>query len=211
MSRTELMGLQRSELLDHVGRGAHVERSGLLAATPEGAHALRARAISLTWPTGVALSHYSAACVLGLPIIGDVPTRVHGVRTGAGEHRRARHYTVHTAYQRFQTHRRAGVRLVEPAFAVLGVCEKLGLRAGVVAADAALHRRVTTTAELRAALEHCGHRNGRPVLRAVLDQVDPASESPGESWTRLLLRSLSRPDVVRRLVDEALTRAAASA
>lgn len=190
VTRTALMALARGQCLDHVGRGAYVERGRLNAASPEGAHALRARAIASTWPTGVALSHYSAACVLGLPIIGDVPRQVHGVRTGAGEHRRTKHYTVHTAYRRFQTHQVGPLRVVEPAVAVLGVCEQLGLRAGVVTADAALHRGVTTTAELQLALDRCGHRAGRPVLRAVLDQVDPASESPAESWARLVLLSL---------------------
>ncbi len=190
VTRTALMALARGGCLDHVGRGAYVERERLTAASPETAHALRARAIASTWPAGVALSHHSAACVLGLPIIGDVPRQVHGVRTGAGEHRRTNHYTVHAAYRRFQTHQVGSLRVVEPAVAVLGVCEQLGLRAGVVTADAALHSGVTTTAELRLALDQCGHRTGRPVLRAVLDQIDPASESPAESWARLVLLSL---------------------
>jgi len=119
-----------------VGRVAYVDRALHDDQTTEARHALRARAISTTLPEALAVSHYSAACLLGLPFIGRPPHHVHFSRRGPGQHRRTRHYTVHTAYPQVRSHRLAGVRLVDPAQVVLGVADLCGLVQAVATTDA---------------------------------------------------------------------------
>ncbi|KGN42594.1 hypothetical protein N801_13650 [Knoellia aerolata DSM 18566] len=59
----------------------------------------------------------------------------------------------------------------------------------MVAMDAAVHRRLTSSATLVAALEDCRLRYGAGQARAAITAVDPACESPGETRTRLILRA----------------------
>lgn len=173
-----------------VGSTAFVDGARYRAATPEGRHALCARAVAATLPDWVALSHHSAACVLGLPFLGTPPHRVHLTRRVSGEHRRTQHYTVHTAYPRARSHRLPGVWVIEPAFVLLGVAALHGLEQTVVTGDAILHAKLATRADLLALLDRCRHHLGMGPLRAALPRLDPACESPGESRTRLVLELL---------------------
>jgi hypothetical protein len=68
-----------------------------------------------------------------------------------------------------------------------------GLDAGVVAADAALHQALCTTADLESVYATCKGRAGLPSGRQLLDLVDGRSESPLESISRLAMRSLRPP------------------
>lgn len=189
---TDLRDLTRSNDLTHVARGAYVQTSRLVGATPEGAHGLRARAVASMLGDGVALSHHSAACVMGLPFIGAPPERVHVVRRGPGCNRVSAHYTVHRAYRAAQTTdrrvwRHRGVWLVSPAHAVFGLAAIQGLRHAVAAADAALRLNLTNMQLLREVAAECPRQPGGAAFRSVLDRVDPRAESPGESLTRLVL------------------------
>ncbi|KRE58934.1 hypothetical protein ASG70_17010 [Phycicoccus sp. Soil748] len=68
------------------------------------------------------------------------------------------------------------------------------VEAGVVAADAALHGRSTTTSDLHAAADRLlGGLRGRARVRRVLAAMDPRAESPGESRTRLVISALGLP------------------
>lgn len=66
--------------------------------------------------------------------------------------------------------------------------------AGVVAADAALHRGLCTVEDVQEAAERLipGIR-GRRRARTMVKNLDPTAESPGESLTRLLLGALGLP------------------
>ena len=186
----QLRVLTRQHRLVHVGRGAYVDAAKLATQTPEGQHALRARAIAATLPDTVALSHHSAACLLDLPLVGTPPVRVHAARRAGGEHRRTTHYTIHTAYPRARSHKVEGVWLIEPAVVVLGVAALHGLTQAVVTGDAALHAKLLGREDLKAVLDSCRYHPGVPTLRAALPQLDPACESPGESKARMLLKLL---------------------
>jgi very-short-patch-repair endonuclease len=140
----------------------------------------------------VAVSHASAALLWGLPLT-ERPDRVHGSRTGAGQFRRATTYTIHTGYAAARTGRARGARVVEPAFAVVGVLEQMGVRQAVVAGDGGLHRGQLTMGDLERAASSAGHPSTRRRMERAMSLMDAACESPGESLSRLLLRSLGFP------------------
>jgi len=83
-----------------------------------------------------------------------------------------------------------GVLVVNPALAVIQTASCEGLRAGLIAADAALARGLVTTGDLAGALASSGLA-GEPA-RAVA-MADGRSESPGESWSRLVFAGLALP------------------
>ncbi len=186
-----LRRLVHERRLARVAQGAYVERARLDAApSPEARHALVARAVSTVLPTDTAMSHYSAACVLGLPVLGSPPPRVRAVRLHGGEHRKASGYTIHAGYPGARTVTRNGLRVIEPAFVVFGLAVVMGLQAAVVAADAALNAGLMAAAELDRVIATCPRWPGLATLAAAAALVDPACESAGETLTRLVLLDL---------------------
>lgn len=176
-------------VLTRVARGAYVASARLSAADEDERHRLTTLAIARTWPSGVAVSHGSAALLWGLPLT-ERPARVHGSRTGAGQHRRATAYTIHTGYSASRIFRLRGARVVEPAFAVLGVVADAGVRQAVVAGDGGLKSGRLTLDDLERAASAAGHPTLRRRVRRAMSLMDPACESPGESLSRLLMRDL---------------------
>jgi len=86
-----------------------------------------------------------------------------------------------------------GVPVVEPAYALLGVAAEHGLRATVVALDGALRTGILQPLRVADVLARCSGWPGRPTLQSAMSVADPLCESPGETLTRLLLRSLGIP------------------
>ncbi len=84
-----------------------------------------------------------------------------------------------------------GCRTVTTAAALAQVAVREGRVPFVVAADAALARRRTTSEQIAEAVLHLA-RTPRQAVRAQrwIAECDPASESVGESRTRLLLTDL---------------------
>lgn len=175
--------------LTRVARGAYVATSRHLAADEDERHRLTTVATARTWPDGVAVSHGSAALLWGLPLT-ERPDRVHGSRIGRGQHRRASAYTIHTGYPAAKVFRLRGARVLEPAFAVLGVLELAGVQQAVVAGDGGLHAGRFTTNDLERAAASAGHPSVRRRMERAMTLMDAACESPGESLSRLLLRRL---------------------
>ena len=89
------------------------------------------------------------------------------------------------------TVRVAGVRCISTESAVVLTAVRHGMKAGVVAADAALHNDLVDVAGLSAATTRLalGVRGSAKAAR-LLQLVDASSESPGESLTRMLLVGL---------------------
>lgn len=84
------------------------------------------------------------------------------------------------------------LRYQSAAEAVVEVSVMEGLRSGLVCADALAHR-LGSTNSLNAALDAFGHRTGVRQARAVIGAVEPLTESPGESLTRLICRDAAIP------------------
>jgi hypothetical protein len=79
---------------------------------------------------------------------------------------------------------------------VIDLAREHGLASGLVAADWALHLRVTTPAELAAELEVCRRWPGLRAARDAIAFADERSESVLETRSRLLFRKWGLPDPV---------------
>jgi very-short-patch-repair endonuclease len=178
----------RSGALHRIRPGVFVDGS-VWAAT--GAHAryeLEVRGVLLDHPDRLA-SHHAALALAGLPLF-EVDTGMVDVVAAVGTSKRRRGLHLHVATQGQR------IRIEDPAVNAVSVEDACvltaaasGLEAGVVAMDAALHRRMTTSVRLTTSLSSCGVRYGASIASAAISAVDPACESPGETRTRLVLQS----------------------
>ena len=144
-------------------------------------HGLTARAV-LTGLDAYAASHLTALVLHGLPVLTTDLGEVHVVQVGRGRARRSGALRVHPAVPASSVTTRQRVAVVTPAVAVLQAAD-LSLRAGLVGADAGLRTGLVTSGDL------CALARSGPA-RQVAALASPHSESPGESWTRLVLAGL---------------------
>jgi len=188
--------VSRSELvkLDH-GIYAPAERIKAVTATDRGALALRAAvALAPFGPQAVA-SHDTAAQILGLALLGRVPagiaiTRVPGSGSRTGRPGvRVHNATLPTAH----IDRCDGVPVTTAARTVLDLARCSSLRAGVVVADSALHRKRTTKQELQAVIDTCRRWPGVQRATEVVEFADALAESPLESIARVAFRDCGLP------------------
>jgi len=140
-----------------------------------------------------AVSHAAAVALAGLPVLGAGNGAVHLTRLTPGKTRSSAGVAMHPALPARAIGTVRGVPVVQPAFAVLQLAALCGLEAGVVAADAAVNRRLLRRQDLWAAFEQARLGPGVGAARAVLHLVDGRSESVGESRTRVLLRAVGLP------------------
>ena len=87
----------------------------------------------------------------------------------------------------------AGLRVTSVARTVLDVARSLPFDAGLVVADAALHRHLVTREELADSLLCAERRRGAPAAARVLAFADPGSMSVGETRSRIALRDAGLP------------------
>lgn len=162
-------------------------------ATPEGRHALAAQAIARSFDGRHAVSHLSAVAILGLPLLCDDLDVTHLSRRSPGDQRTAPGLRIHRHLGPRSTRAAAGVIVVHPAIAVVQAAAVGGLKVGVAAADAALAAGRITKKDLDVALRISRIGPGIADARATVEIADGLSESPGESWTRVLFVSLGLP------------------
>ncbi|HEX7462483.1 MAG TPA: hypothetical protein VF317_09940, partial [Dermatophilaceae bacterium] len=175
--------------------GCFVDGRLLNDAGPEKRHALTARAVSRGYRQPHAISHISALVVLGLPLLNITAGVVHLTLTGPGRPRTLPGLRVHPELPDSVARQRDGDRVVHPAMAIVQSASLAGITAGVAAADAALHAGQVTKNDLEIALRVARLGPGRADARAAVDLADGLTESPGESWTRILFVSLGLPRV----------------
>jgi very-short-patch-repair endonuclease len=200
------MGIGRSVLAEHVRSGAlrrvhagcFVLGEALVGAPPGEVYRLRTAAVllgraqapsSAPTPCRDRASHHAGLAVHGLPVHGcdlgvvDVSAPVvHSSRTSL--------VRVHPLVDGDVMARVKGVPAASVATCLVQTAAASGVTAGVVALDAALHERLVSVDEVLARADAMDLRYGDSRVRLMLEQADPACESPGESLTRLLLRSL---------------------
>lgn len=116
--------------------------------------------------------------------------RVHVSTVDQGRSRRDRRLCVHSPVPASDVTVHGGVLVVNAARAVVQAASHEGLRAGLIAADAALARGLVTAGDLAGALASSGIAG--EAARAV-EMADGRSESPGESWSRLVFAGLALP------------------
>lgn len=134
-------------------------------------------------------SHHAALALHELPL-HDVDRSVVDVvaSVGTSKVRAGTHVHVATPAQRLLIDDPA-VQAVSVADACVLTAAGSGVEAGVVAMDAAVHRRLTSPASLSESVGACQLRYGVGQARAAIAAVDPRCESPGETRTRLILRA----------------------
>ncbi len=184
-------GRRRGELVP-VRRGVYAtgpppeERSAQLR--------LAAAAGVLAQPAGAVVSHEVAALLHGLPLLHlpreaavTLPRTVRTpVRTGG--------LRVHAAgLPRWHTTIVDGIPVTGPARTVVDLARWLGMRPGVVTADAALRTGAVTSAQLVGVLVDCARWPGMRTARRVVDFADGAAESPLESVCRLAFHRQGLP------------------
>lgn len=208
LTREFLRKLERAKVLTRVGRGAYVQTSVLQEQDHEDQrHRLVARAVLRTYRNGWAASHTTAAVVWGLPVRNASLDRIHVAHTrpigrsrrhGTGDGA----ITVHTCPGQDLVTEHDGVRTVDPHTAVLGTALIASQESAVMAADAALHRKLVTPESLNNAVARMSRVPGVTRARKVLELSDGRSESPGESRLRLILRDLGLHAIPQFAIEE---------
>lgn len=202
LSRDHLRRLVAGGHLVRVTRGAYVTGAAFSAAQVTQRHRMRLLAVLRTQPGLWAASHTSAGVVWGLPLSRTALEQVHVARRRRGVTRRHRDYTIHGCYDADAITSHDGVPVVHAALAVIGTAMLQGFVDGVMTADAALHRRLTTREELTHWLARQRHVPGVMRARAAIAAADHRCESPGETRLRLVLTWLGLEVVPQHAVRD---------
>lgn len=201
LSARQLRQLVAGGVLDRVHRDAYYLPGP--QDRPSDRYAAAVRAVTWSDPARI-LTGPAALSLLGLPVFGS-PNAIHGGidrRGGSSVRSIVSTVALPPADQRCE---RGGTVLATPARAALDTARLHSLVAGVVAADHALRAGVATTDELARVV---ASMKGLPrVARARLccDLASGDSESPGESWSAVVLHEhgIPRPERQQPFDDEA--------
>lgn len=155
--------------------------------TLQAQHELVARAVLRAFDGRVLLSRHSALISHGLPTYQADLYRIAVCRRLDRLGRHTGPVSVHCAVPDACVSPDGDV--VTPACVVVQAGLDGNAVASLVAADAAVRRHLTTPEELDAVLAELAPRPGIAAVRRILDHVDPAAESPGESVLRWLLQT----------------------
>lgn len=138
-------------------------------------------------------SHWSAAAVLALPMVGRRGSAVHLTHGVVGGGRSGHGVVRHASDAPLELHEVDGVRVTSVARTVVDLARVGGLVAGVCAADHALREEMTTRAELTRVLDSLGPARGTRTARTAVALATPAAESVGESLSRSRMHQLGVP------------------
>lgn len=149
---------------------------------------------------GVTFTGYSAAALLGLPIVGDWPSQVHVM--SRDRHGNRRGGVVATADTKgFETSMAAGCLVTSIEFTLIQLCRRAPLVDALAAMDAALHvpnfgklQPLTTVEQVRAEHERLLPYPGSAKAQAVLARVTTGSSSPLETGSRLVIEEFGFPE-----------------
>jgi len=192
VTQSQVRALQRVGELERVRRGVY-RYSPPTDESPEAAHAVLARATWRQLRPGGAVSHLSAAVLHGLPLLGAPPSRV-WVTKPEGGHGRAGS-AIHLRRCALDPHDVVdldGVLVTSLARTVVDVSRSASFDQAVVLADAALRLGVPALA-LDRCTERSAHWPGASQARRVLAFADAASDSAGESVSRVRINQAGLP------------------
>lgn len=139
------------------------------------------------------VSHWSAAALMGLPLVGRPDGTVHLTHAPKGGGRSRRGVRRHQAGATPDETRVDQIRVTTPARTLVDLACDGGLLPAVVAGDAALRSGMVTRAQLSAQLVAVGRRRGVRTARRAVALMDPLAESPGESLSRVRMAELGLP------------------
>lgn len=207
--RSELIrrGVERPDR--ETGLGFHRFRRGVYGAegatvSPDRVYWLAVMSAHRTLTGEHVFSHESAAVLLGLPVLHGWPDRVHLIceRRSGGRSQLdvVRHCLGLEAVQPVQIE---GALVTSPARTAFDIALTRPFAEAVVVADQAM-RRDGAAEEFGALVEWFGRGRGYARLARVAAFVDPRSESPGESWSRVLMHELgfARPGLQFEVITD---------
>lgn len=190
MTSEDLGRWTRAGRLVRVRRGAFVDRDRYVSASPEERYRLRVRAVMSTRPPGDLAGHHAALAVVDLPlwqvnlaridVMADVTDDF--AESGVWFHPRRGLTAEPTAPE--------AVRIVR---ALVQTAAAGQVEGAVVAADAALARRICRRIELDAEIDREPRIRGHRRAARMIELCDPRSESVGETRLRILLGRAGLP------------------
>jgi predicted transcriptional regulator of viral defense system len=202
---------KRGELV-RLGRGSYVLAEVWALADGAERHRLRVRAAAAALPPESVFSHYSAAALHGLPILGAWPQDVHviGARNRGGHAATGlrRHGTINLP----EPIEVDGLRATSVARTVVDLARVSSFASAIVTADCAIaNSRRTSSAvsgateeELVDELDRVAFRGGKIAARTTIGFANGLSGSVGESLSRAQFWQLGipAPQLQYRFVDE---------
>lgn len=143
---------------------------------------------------GAAVSHQSAAYLHQIDLVGRRDLTVHLTRPPDTDRHAPEGIRLHCAELPAEhVTSTMGLSVTTAARTAVDLARTLPFRAGVVAADSALHRRLATKAELQSVLTFCARWQGAAGVAEVIAFADGRSESPLESIARVVFRDCGLP------------------
>lgn len=200
-SHKELAQQLRRGELEHLRRGAYVEPGDLEA---EQRHRLLLESTMAMGDGHSVISFGSAAVLHGLPVWPSAISKVHLTRIRSGGGRRGSVVHQHVAGLGSDDICEVdGLPVTNLARTFVDLARTTSLGQGVAAGDRALQLGMDPTAA-SAQLEAAKFRHGIHRARQAASILDPLSESPGESLSRVLFhtRGLPAPELQVSLYDE---------
>jgi very-short-patch-repair endonuclease len=196
LTRGQIRSLTAQGTLVRLANGVYAWSQYLsrISAHPGGLFATKAAAALMTVAPGSVLSHHTAARLHGLAMLTDAPdlamTHVPGAGRTVGKPG-VRMYTAPLPPSHLGW--RMGIPVTTPARTVVDLARLRDFREGVVIADSALARKLTSKKELTAVRAQCPRMAGIPRARLVIEFADGRAESALESIARIAFRDHGLP------------------
>jgi len=180
--------LVRRGKIVRIGRGVYVRAATarIFGSTPEGEHVLRAAAAVVQVGRGSVVSHQSAAVLHGVDLIARPGHDV--TMTGRPSRGRNGNPGLHvytTPLPRDHVMFKVGLPVTTAARTVIDVARTMSFADGVVAADSAIRKGLTSKSQLCAVLATCSGRRGVVQARLVVEFASGLAESVLESIARV--------------------------
>ena len=188
----------RAGELMRVVRGRYVDAEAWSRLRPSQRHLVLIDCVADRVRPRQVLSHVSAAVVVGVPVLGELPARVHLTNRGSDARTTNATFVMHADLDPERTLRHlqtsSGLRTTDLERTAADLALTLPVLGAVTALDDLL-RRGGDRDEIREMVERRGPKGRRRALRAV-EFADPAADSPGESVARLRFDQYGAPPPV---------------
>ncbi len=189
----EILRRRKTGTWTRLRRGVYVE-TALVSDDEVLHHLLHFRAALLCLQAPVTASHITSAALHRVALLDPDFSLVHITREGSGSARIEAGIQHHdAALPASQLTKVDGLVTTSAARTVLDLARELPFDAGLIAAESALNKRLTTKSELRELLEYCLDWPGARTAGRVVAFASPYSESPGESMGRIAFDELGVP------------------
>ncbi|MDM7885693.1 hypothetical protein QUG92_11315 [Curtobacterium sp. RHCKG23] len=180
---------------ERIRPGVLVRRGSTTGLRPDQRHVLLVRASLPRLRPQDRLSHESACAVLGLPVVGSWPSRVHVADPTADGTRVSAWFVRHGVAGRPPSDHRdhRGLPTTSPARTAVDIASSRPLLLALPVLDHVLRWRCATTEDLGREVGLLGPK-GRSKAASAVAMGSPRSDSPAESMCRVRFRLLGTPE-----------------